>query len=89
MALFANGLAIDAPGTRQLSQLVAEIGIHEVIAQSSQRLRDTHGVLTREAVDDVFGDDPDKTRLLELADGCDITTHPDFVLTSVKAHPRA
>ena len=77
--LFASGLAVDAAATRQLVQLVADIGIHEVITQSAQRLRDARRVLTREAVETVFENDLDKVRLLELADGCDITTHPDFV----------
>ena len=75
MRLFANGPAVDAPVTRQLVQLEAEIEIHDVIVRSAQPLRDTRRVITREAVEGIIGNDPDKMRLLELADGCEITTH--------------
>ena len=69
MRLFVNGLAVDAPVTRQVVQLEAEIEIHDVIVRSAQPLRDTRRVLTREAVEGIIGNDPDKMRLLELADG--------------------
>ena len=41
--------------------------------------RDTRHVLTRNAVDNLFPDDPDWERVLKLADDCEIPVHPEFV----------
>ena len=58
---------------------VTRDGLESVLSRAAQRLRDSDRVLTHDAVNKFFADDPDYARLIDLANGCDVPVHADFV----------
>ena len=78
-AEFANGLQTNAEEIRAMAADVARDGLESVLRRAAQRLRDSDRVLTHDAVNKFFADDPDYARLIDLANGCEIPEHADFV----------
>ena len=78
-ALLDDGLTLDHEAIERNIASVKSIGLTATIAGAVDKLIASHKVLTPEAVDRMFRDDPEYERLRELANGCPVPKPPGFV----------
>ena len=70
---------LDDAEIERFSNAVRANGLLAVVASAQSKLVDAGVVLTPAAVDTVFANDPEVERLRQLAAGCPIDTHPNFI----------